>query len=86
MKDDFNCRLLDGVKKGVKRKVCPNLKICKMACSIVYSKSLLRNVYKHRSLIVNLSHLQCSPQQQAGSNDHQDAACDDNPITDLIIK
>ena len=46
MNHDFSCCSLDGMHKGVKRKVCPKSRYHKMACSMVYSKSLLMNVYK----------------------------------------
>ena len=46
MNHDFSCCSLDGVQKGVKIKVCPKYRYHKMACSMVYSKSLLMNVYK----------------------------------------
>ena len=46
MNHDFSCCSLDGVQKGVKIKVCPKYRYHKMACSMVYSKSLLTNVYK----------------------------------------
>ena len=48
MNHDFSCCSLDGVQKGVKIKVCPKYRYQKMACSMVYSKSLLTNVYKTR--------------------------------------
>ena len=46
MRNDFSVCLLDGVQKGARRKVCPKHRYHKMACSMVYSKSLLMNVVK----------------------------------------
>ena len=46
MTHDFSCCSLNGVQKGVKIKVCPKYKYHKMACNMVYSKNLLKNVYK----------------------------------------
>ena len=46
MDHNFSCCLLDRVQKGVKRKVYPECWYHKMACSMVYSKSLLMNVVK----------------------------------------
>ena len=45
MNNDFSCCSLDGVQKGVERKVCPKSRYHKTACSMVYSKSLLTKVY-----------------------------------------
>ena len=50
MNQDFSCCSPDGVQKGVKVKVCPECRYHKMACSMVYTKSLLNYVYKHGSL------------------------------------
>ena len=46
MRNGFSCCMLDGVQKGARRKVCPKHRYHKMACSMVYSKSLLMNVVK----------------------------------------
>ena len=46
MNHDFSCCLLDGMQRGEKIKVCPKHRYHKMACSMVYSNSLLTNVYK----------------------------------------
>ena len=46
MNHDFSCCSLDGLQKGVNMKVCVRHRYHKMACSMVYSKSLLMNVYK----------------------------------------
>ena len=46
MRNGFSCCLLDGVQKGARRKVYPKHRYHKMACSTVYSKSLLMNVVK----------------------------------------
>ena len=46
MNHDFSCCSLDGMQKGVRMKVCPKYRHHKMALSMVYTKSLLMNVYK----------------------------------------
>ena len=53
MNHDFKCCLLDGVQKGEVIKVCPECSYHKMACSMVYSKSLLRNVHKTWSIVLS---------------------------------
>ena len=46
MRTDFSCCSLDGVQKGARTKVYLKHRYHKMACSMVYSKSLLMNVVK----------------------------------------
>ena len=46
MRSDFSCCSLDGVQKGARTKVYPKHRYHKMACSMVFSKSLLMNVVK----------------------------------------
>ena len=46
MRTDFSCCSLDGVREGAKTKVYPKHRYHKMACSMVYSKSLFMNVVK----------------------------------------
>ena len=46
MNHDFSCCSLGSVQEGVKRKVYPKARFHKMACSMVYIKSKLMNVYK----------------------------------------
>ena len=46
MKHDFSCCSLDSLQKEVKIKVCLKYRHHNKACSMVYSKSLLTNVYK----------------------------------------
>ena len=59
MRTDFSCCSLDGMQKDARTKVYPKHRDHKMACSMVYSKSLFMNVVKkfpikHLSKRVNL--------------------------------
>ena len=49
-RNNISCCSLDGVQKGARGKVCPKHRYHKMACSMVYSKSLVTNVVKTFSI------------------------------------
>ena len=48
---------LDGVQHGVKAKVCTNCYYHKMAWRMVYSKSLLKILRTHCSLLILMSYM-----------------------------